>query len=273
MIGAIAPFVLLNTVLILCMFWGHWEDSLVSRFSLSLQLLLCLSAMMVAAWALRAGRLPRWLAGAFLLWGVVASAPVSARATGTKQIQTNMTYSWASNYIMKNSDQSVLIISRANLLFIVNQRASVSTAVVNRHPLKVIDSLDAGLYSQAWVVEEDIINPETNRWVTHGGSGVDGRFILEEIPGAEMRPLPFMRSRILRVVGWDPTRPSGLAASTKDDNYPGGSALESVNPSGETDDVDTIGGIDTVDPAVPQYTALPSDYPGLAKKMFDLLPR
>jgi hypothetical protein len=199
--------VLAGVMLEMLLSWGHWDDPVVARFSLPLQMAFAWCVMYVAATWLRGRALPSGVLAVAGIYAVVASAPVSSAAYMTNEQLAYTTYTRAQDYVDANSDDTVLIITRANLLFTLYNRPNISMGVANRSPEKVANVVRLGFYTDVWVIQEMAMNKRLNAWVEYQPSRLDQRLVLEKIVD-----LPNQRgylTRISRVVGYDPTRPAG----------------------------------------------------------------
>jgi hypothetical protein len=199
--------VLTNTLLSLMLSWGHWEDPAVTRFSIPLQIAFAWCAMYVAAqW--RPGRaLPGWVLGFTGIYAIVAAAPVSSEAYMTNEHNTYVTYHWAQQYVTTHADKSVLIVTRADLLFTLYGYPNIPIGLANRVPEKVVNTVRLGLYRDVWAIQELMLNQKLNAWVEMPTARLDRRLVLQTI--AEYPLGPEARVRISRIVAFDPKRPAG----------------------------------------------------------------
>jgi Flp pilus assembly protein protease CpaA len=212
-LGALA-----ETSISMLSFWGHWDDALVSRFSLPLQLTFALCAMFILARGLRGRKVPGWVIGGTALYVVVAAAPVSSEAYMTNEHQTYVSYRWARDYVQKHADNSVLIVTRASVMFALYGQPCLPIGIANYEPAKVVNVVPLGLYREVWVIQEFTINRNLNAWVEFPSARLDQRFLVKPI--AEFACRTDYHIRISRVVGYDGTKPAGtvvLAGELKGD--------------------------------------------------------
>ncbi len=200
--------VLVNVFIALNLAWGHWDEPMVSRFSLPLSLVFVWCVMYAAAaWVNRGRRLPGcWLIG-LGVWAVAASAPVSSWAFATGESEAYQTFRWARQYMQDHGGDDVLIASRSTLMFTLYGQPSVSIGKVNVAPQKVANLTKLGLYREVWAIQEYMINRKLNAWVELQSARLDQRLTLEPI--IEYPLSPTIRVRISRVTGFDPTKPAG----------------------------------------------------------------
>ncbi len=199
--------VLANSFLMMFLFWGHWDEPIVARFSLPLQLAFAWCILFVTAHMLRGRKLPGLALAAVGIWSVVSAAPVSSRAFATNEPEAYQAYRWARQYVLGHADPMVLVVARSTMMFTLYGRPSVSIGQANVAPEKLVTAKELGVYHDVWVVQEYMINRRLNAWMEYPSARLDQRLILE--PVAEYAIHPEIKVRISRVVGYDPKRPAG----------------------------------------------------------------
>jgi hypothetical protein len=199
--------ILTTTGLSMLFFWGHWDEPIVARFSLPLQLAFVWCILYVAVELLRGRRLPGVVLAIFGVYAVVSSAPVSSRAFATSEHQSYLAYRWVRQYLQAHADPSVLVITRATVMCTLFGQPSVPMGIVNVAPEKVIESQKLGMYREVWAVQEVAINHRYNTWLEYPSARLDQRLVLQTL--AEYPIRPEIHIRISKVVGFDPKRPAG----------------------------------------------------------------
>ncbi len=259
--------VLATTAVSMFSFWGFWDDPVVMRFSLPLYTAFTWCAMFAAALWCRRRALPNWVLGFTALYAVAAAAPASSEAYMTSEHQTFVSYRWARDYVLSHdTDKSILIISRASVMFTVYGIPNVHMGIANAVPLKVADTVRLGFYHEVWAVQEYTLNQRLNAWVEYPPARLDRRLILKPI--AEFSYRSDSRIRISKVVGYDGTKPAGttvLQGELQGDTIKIREGLggEYSAPT-TTDNLLTQRPADEA-PAVPMLTQLPTDPADLEK--------
>ncbi len=200
--------VLAVTFITLLSFWGFWDDPPVQRLSLPLYIAFAWCVMYAAARSLRGRTLPGWVIGAAAICAVVTAAPVSSEAYTTNELSTYITYRWARDYVLKHADPSVLIVSRASVMFTLYGLPNIHLGIANHNPYKVFNVVQLGLYREVWVVQEYTLNGKLNAWVEWPAARLDQRILLKTI--AEDVSNVGVHVRISKIVGYDATRPAGV---------------------------------------------------------------
>jgi len=254
--------VLATTAVSMFSFWGFWDDPVVMRFSLPLYTAFTWCAMYAAAlWCKNGRSLPNWVLGFTAIYAVAFAAPVSSEAYMTSEHQTFVSYRWARDYILAHdADKSILVVSRASVMFTVYGVPNVHMGIANIVPLKVVNTVSLGLYREVWVVQEYTLNGPQNAWVEYPPARLDHRIVLKTI--AEYSYRTDSRIRISKVMGYDGTKPAGttvLPGELKGDTITireglGGEYSAPTN----TDNLQTQRPADEP-PAIPMLTQLPAD--------------
>jgi hypothetical protein len=193
----------LNTVVALCVFWGDWDDPMVSRFSLPLQLLMVLLTLRVTAEFLKSRPLPKWTLVIAGMWIVLFAAPASGRLYQTNHIITSREYAWLFDYLAHKDPASTLTISGSSLGPILHNMPAISiaSAKVSRWQLKTC--LDEGIYREIIVFQRFKMDYKLGKYTEDGPTQLGGGFKLETL--AEKKFHSDMISRISRLVDVDMT--------------------------------------------------------------------
>jgi hypothetical protein len=202
----IALVVVGTTLLGLVNFWGQWDDPLVSRFSLPLQLLMVLLILRIAVEFLKTRLLPKWgpmVAGA---WLVLFAAPASAQHFLTTDIVTAGEYRWYLDFLSHKDPSETLTLSGSSLGPIIYNRPAISFDAARAHRWEVNACLDGEFYREIIVLQRFKLDFKTGKYVETGPSLLGAGFKLETI--AERRFRPYLVSRISRLVEVDLTHVS-----------------------------------------------------------------
>ncbi len=197
-------FVILHTSLILCLRWGGWDDPMVARFTLPLQLFLALSIVVVAhhlkerhGWGERG-----WLiaaAAAFFFYGIPSIS------------QKGSTYLLSPGYGMDQAikeidrldpDRTRLVISASALPFVVRGHISLPVSALDDTLMQWEKKLLSGRYAEILFVENVTLNFNELVWVSSFSESI--LHLLEE-RGERVRDIGFRGDQ--RFVIWRITVP------------------------------------------------------------------
>jgi hypothetical protein len=201
-----------NTVLALCVFWGHWDDPMVGRFSLPLQLLMVLLTLRIAVEFLQARPLPKWTMVLAGMWIILFAAPASTRHFQTNNIITAAEYTWLTKYLEHEDPAFTLTIAGSCIGPILHNMPAISILSAKLSRWQIKTCLDEGIYRKIIVLQRFVMDYKLGKYVESGPAQLGPGFKLETID--ERRFRPDMITRISRVVDVDMTKvhaPDGLA--------------------------------------------------------------
>jgi len=201
----------IDTTVALCVFWGHWDDPMVARFSLPLQLLMVILTLRIIVEFLKSRTLPKWTMVLAGIWIVLFAAPASTRHYQTSNIITAREYTWLFKYLAHKDPSSTLTISGSCIGPILHSMPAISIATAKQARWQIKTCLDEGIYREIIVIQRFIMDYKLGKYVESGPEPLGPGFKLETI--SEQRFRPDMISRISRVVDVDMTKahpPDGL---------------------------------------------------------------
>jgi hypothetical protein len=205
----------ITTLIALCIFWGHWDDPMVSRFSLPLQLLMVILTLRVAVEFLKSRPLPKGVVALAGIWIILFAAPTSGRLYATDGIVTAREYAWLFSYLKHKDPSTTLTVAGSSIGPILYNMPSISVdeARLNRWKLKAC--MDGNPYREIIVLQRFKLDYSSGKYVETGPSMLGDGFKLETI--AERVYRPNLVTRISRVVDVDLAKvkaPDGLDAKT-----------------------------------------------------------
>jgi len=192
-----------GTVVALCVFWGDWDDPMVSRFSLPLQLLMVLLTLRVAVEFVKSRPLPKWTLVVAGMLIVLFTAPASARLYQTNHIITAREYSWLFEYLSHKDPTSTLTIAGSCLGPLLYNMPAISVASAKTARWQLKTCLNEGIYREIIVFQRFQMDYQLGKYVEAGPAPLGDGFKLETI--AEKKFHPDMVSRISRLVDVDVT--------------------------------------------------------------------
>jgi len=190
-----------NTIVALCVFWGHWDDPMVARFSLPLQLLMVVLALRIAVEFLGSRSLPKWAMVLAGIWIVAFAAPASSRYAKTMDIITAQEYSWLFEYLAHKDPATTLTIAGSVIGPILHNMPAISIDAAKISRWQVKTCLDESIYREIIVLQRFKMDYKLGKYVESEPGQLGEGFKLETI--AERRFRPDMISRISRVVDVD----------------------------------------------------------------------
>ena len=196
-----------HTLVMLCYFWGRFNDPIVRRlclpsyFWLLLGVLLVWSRLVKAEWRWKA------LAGAGLAWTLIFTAPSAARHQWTQENFAARTNAWLSDWLSKQSKDTRLfaIDPGSSLLWIQHRQSAISLPALQTTPEKFLYHWRQGTWAgQVYVVQRLRTDWETAEDQTGIEENFIGSFSLEKVE--EIFFTPTYRVRLSRVTDVNPER-------------------------------------------------------------------
>ena len=126
---------LVHTVLMLCYFWGRWDDPIIRRLSLPAHLLLVFALVFV--WPQLVSHPRRWqiLTTITVLYLFGFTIPTNSVHRFTQQNFAARTNNWIESYVRGLGQQTALAIDRtAGLVWILHDKSSVTAAAIAGRP-------------------------------------------------------------------------------------------------------------------------------------------
>jgi hypothetical protein len=187
-----------HTVLMLCYFWGRFDDPVIRRLSLPLNLWLVLAVVGAAAAFAAGARTWRTLA---VLTGAgifVFSIPTMARHDYTLDYYVGREMAWRREFIAAHPERDYLVIDNSSIMWITHlvSATPVTQAVARKDVIRF--NHRNRVFSAIYVFQRYRINPANGALSLEPDEDLGPDYRLE--PVWEQRFTPFNLSRISRVV-------------------------------------------------------------------------
>jgi len=200
-----------DTLVALCVFWGDWNDPMVSRFSLPLQLLMVILVLRITVEFLGSRPLPKWTMIVAGMWIVLFTTPASARLYKTDHIITAREYSWLFDYLAHKGPDT-LTVSGSCIGPILHNMPAISIEAAKQGRWQIKTCLDEGIYKEIIVFQRFRMDYKLGKYIESGPTQLGDGFKLEAI--MEKKFHVDMISRISRIVDVDMANvhaPDGIA--------------------------------------------------------------
>jgi hypothetical protein len=199
--GALAIFALglaAHTLLMLCYFWGKFDDPVIRRLSLPLNLTLVIAIITVAAEMNWRGR----------VWGVLAaltgagffgySLPVMARHSYSLDYYIGREMDWRREFIAAHPERDYLFIDQDSIMWLTHQVSATPVRQALDHKENIIFNARNHLFTAIYAFQRYNVDPATGRPVVDAADDLGPDYQLETV--WERRFTPLTVSRISRVV-------------------------------------------------------------------------
>jgi 4-amino-4-deoxy-L-arabinose transferase-like glycosyltransferase len=193
---------IIHTGLMLCYFWGHWDDPVIRRLSLPAHVLLIFSLIFVLP-RLTNHRL-RWpvLIGGALAYLIGVTVPASAMHRFTQENFAARTTNWLGGHIRALGSKSVLAIdNNAGLQWFLYRKSSINPVALSLRPEAFLYHYRRHSFDEIIVVQRVGLELAPNQRFVSAGDDLGPGIQLELIEEKAFAP-PYL-VRISRVVGVD----------------------------------------------------------------------
>jgi hypothetical protein len=199
--GALAIFSIgfaAHTLLLLCYFWGKFDDPVIRRLSLPLNLFLVLAVVGTAA-GFRAG-LRTWrslalLAGAGIF---VFSIPAMARHDYSLDYYIGREMEWRREFIKAHPEKDYLFIDNNSIMWVTHLVSATPTVQALARKDIIRFNQRNRIFSAIYVFQRYTVDPSTGGLSVEPDGDLGPDYVLETV--VERRFTPFNLSRISRVV-------------------------------------------------------------------------
>ncbi len=183
----------------LTQFWSSPMDSVAARFTLPTWLVLALGAAYFLGQIDWLQRRAGVCASVLVAWGVLVSAPVSARAFATHTMPPSRVSLALLEYAQTRSRTRTLYVNYSNTFMIAQRYACQSIDRLNESPEAFLRAIKAGLYDEVLISQRIDLGSDMPGGQVHSGQELDARIVTEVL---EERLIEFShKSRISRLVG------------------------------------------------------------------------
>ena len=193
---------LIHTGLMLCYFWGRWDDPIIRRLSLPAHILLILAFIFVLPRLI--SHRQRWsiLIGVVLVYIVSVTIPASAMHRFTQENFAAATTNWLGGYIRALGSKSVLAIdNNAGLQWFLYRKSSINPVALSLRPEAFLYHYRRHSFDEIIVVQRVGLELAPNQRFVSAEDDLGPGIQLELIEEKAFAP-PYL-VRISRVVGVD----------------------------------------------------------------------
>ncbi len=187
-----------HTLLLLCYFWGKFDDPVIRRLSLPLNLFLTIAVVTVAAeinWGGRIWRILAVVVGAGLF---AHSLPAMARHGYSLEYYVGREMDWRREFIAAHPERDYLFIDNNSIIWITHLVSGTPVKQALDQKSNIIFNFRNHIFSAIYVFQRLSVDPETGRETVQGDDDLGPDYQLETV--WERRFTPLTVSRISRVV-------------------------------------------------------------------------
>jgi hypothetical protein len=186
-----------HTLLMLCYFWGKFDDPVIRRLSLPLNLALVLAIITVASEMNWRGQVWRILAGLTGAGFFAYSLPAMARHDYSLDYYVGREMDWRREFIAAHPERDYLFIDQDSIMWIAHQVSATPIRQAIEQKGNIIFNARNRIFTAIYVFQRYNVDPETGRLVLPADDDLGPDYQLETV--WERRFTPLTVSRISRV--------------------------------------------------------------------------
>lgn len=197
-----------HTLLLLCYFWGRFDDPVIRRLSLPLNLTLVIATVTVAAEMNWRGRIWRILAVVVGAGFFAHSLPAMARHDYSLQYYVGREMEWRREFIAAHPERDYLVIDNNSIIWITHLVSSTPILQALLHKENIVYHLRNHTFTAIYVFQRYNVDPETGRLLLPTEDDLGADYQLETVWERRFTPLTVSRiSRVLSVREGPTARP------------------------------------------------------------------
>lgn len=188
-----------HTALLMCYFWGKFDDPVIRRLSLPLNLALVLAVVVVAAEAARARAWVWRLLTVAAVGGIFAhSLPAMARHDYTQDYYIGRETDWRREFIAAHPEKDYLFIDNSSIMWITHLVSATPMTQALLHKENLVFHARNHTFSAIYAFQRLDVDPDSGRQTVQASDDLGPDYQLETV--WERRFTPLTVSRISRVV-------------------------------------------------------------------------
>jgi len=192
-----------HALLMLCYFWGRFDDPVIRRLSLPFHLTLMLATLVTAVELNWKGRIWPILAAVVGVGFFAQSVPTMSRHSYTSEYYYGREMEWRRQFIAEHPEKDYLFIDNSSIIWITHLISATTVQQAREHKENIIFNQKNRIFSTIYVFQRYSVDPETGALSLRDKNGkvdddLGSDYQLETV--WERRFTPLTVSRISRVV-------------------------------------------------------------------------
>lgn len=183
--------------LMMCYFWGHFDDPVIRRLSLPTHLWMVLAVMAVLTQFPKPA-VVRTLIAVAVLGVITQGVPSMAAHAYNQEYLAGLETAWRRKFIAEQPRKDYLMIDNDSILWIAHQISATPVASAQTRKDAMVFFMKTHTFSNIYVFQRFTIDPDTGKMTLRDGDDLGPDYVLE--PVKEERLALLTLSRISRVV-------------------------------------------------------------------------
>jgi hypothetical protein len=197
-----------HALLLLCYFWGRFDDPVIRRLSLPMNLTLVIATVTVAAEFNWRGRIWQVLAVVAGVGFFAHSLPAMARHGYSLEYYVGREMDWRREFIAAHPERDYLVIDNNSIIWITHLVSSTPVKQALDHKENIVFNLRNRTFTATYVFQRYLVEPDSGRLVLPAEDDLGADYQLETVWERRFTPLTVSRiSRVLSVREGPTARP------------------------------------------------------------------
>ncbi len=186
-------------VLMMCYFWGKFDDPVIRRLSLPTHLWLVVSVLAVLP-QFAAANFQRLLVGIAAFGALASGIPSMAAHTYTQEYLPGRETAWRRQFIAEQPRHDYLMIDNDSILWVAHQISATTIMQAQRRRDAIVFHMRNRTFSAVYVFQRYNIDPKTGAMTLRPGDDLGPAFVLEPVREERLQTLTLTRiSRVKEV--------------------------------------------------------------------------
>jgi hypothetical protein len=182
--------------LMMCYFWGQFDDAIIRRLSLPTHLWMVVSILAVLTQFPRPA-VVRTLLGVVLLGILAQSVPSMAAHAYNQEYLAGLETAWRREFIADHPRKDYLVIDNDSILWVAHEVTSTTVEVAQQRQADMAFFMRTHTFSDIFVFQRYLIDAETGKMTIRDGDDLGPNYVLE--PVRSERLLLLTQTRMSRV--------------------------------------------------------------------------
>jgi len=185
--------------LMMCYFWGHFDDPVIRRLSLPTHLWMVIAVMAVLQQFPRPA-VARVLLGLAVLAAIVQGVPSMAAHAYNQEYLVGLETAWRRKFIADHPQKDYLMIDNDSILWVAHQVSATPVDAALKRRDALIFYLRNRAFSEMYVFQRFTIDPDTGKKTLRDGDDIGPSYVLEPVREESLSLLTLTRiSRIVAI--------------------------------------------------------------------------
>lgn len=194
MLGFIGQFLLM-----MCYFWGKFDDVVIRRLSLPTHLWLVIAVMMVLTQFSRVG-FQRLMLGIAIVCALISGVPSMAAHAYDQEYLPGREVAWRRQFIADQPRNDYLMIDNDSILWIAHEVSATPVVQAKNRRDAILFHFRNHTFSAIYVFQQFSIDPESGKMTLRDGDDLGPDFVLEPVREARLKTLTLSRiSRLTEI--------------------------------------------------------------------------